>query len=496
MRLAALILCIGLVVVVGIDVNSIDSDGDKKRLDKSKGKDGYNDKKLLKLKKKDKATVKKLDKKINKGTTSTTVAPSTTEPPVTSTLPPKPMHQNMRDKLRSKLLQNYKKEIHPSKSHQDKILVNVGMALIHIDLDERRSVLEVDAWMRMSWTDEYLQWNHSDFQGLDQIHFGPDELWKPDIFLYNNAESQSVDNGYSGTQMLVFPAGKVLWVPPAKLRSFCKIDLKMWPLDVQTCTMKFGSWTSHGDQIDIGLYEDNPNVELLNMYTNNKEWTITSTSANISKTKYKCCVEKYPDITFTFTIQRKSPTYRATVVLPCLVTMLMVVSSFLLPPNAGEKLTINTVSFIICTLYLLYLSSTLPALSDQIPLIVLFYSNTTALIGIAIVLNVICLSLTRERKYRKPPKFLRNIFTGALGRFLCLGNYYHQVSHTHQRIGVEMDDVNESPECEQDRDLSEEEEGLGTPSVMRDWFLVAAGIERFFFLVYSLAFAVVSSVYM
>jgi len=486
-------LCLG--IVAESDINSIDSDGVEK-LDKSK----FRDKKLSLIKKKDKTTVKKLvSKKIDKVTQKpVTTTPQPLPPQVVTTSTPKirakPLNQNERDRLRSKLLNGYNKEIHPTKSHRDKVTVNVGMALIHLDLNEKKSILDVDAWMRMSWTDENLRWNHSEFQGLDQIHFGPDELWKPDIFLYNNADSESVHK-YSGTQLLVFPDGKVLWVPPAKLRSFCKINLKMWPLDIQTCTMKFGSWTSHGDQIDIGLYEGSSNVELLNLYTNNKEWTIQSTAANISKTKYQCCEEKYPDITFRFTIQRKSPTYRATVVLPCLVTMLMVVSGFLLPPNAGEKLTINTVSFIICTLYLLYLSSTLPALSDQIPLIVLFYSNTTALIGIAVVLNVICLSLTRERKYRKPPKFLRNLFTGALGKFLCLGNYYHQVSHTHHRLQVEMEDVNESPECEQDTDLSEDE-GLGTPSVMRDWFLVAAGIERFFFLVYSLAFAVVSSVYM
>ena len=43
--------------------------------------------------------------------------------------------------------------------------VDVGMALIHIGLDEQSSILEVDAWMRLAWTDEYLAWNKSDFEG-------------------------------------------------------------------------------------------------------------------------------------------------------------------------------------------------------------------------------------------------------------------------------------------------------------------------------------------
>ena len=60
---------------------------------------------------------------------------------------------------------------------------------------------------------------------------------------------------------------------------------------------------------------------------------------------------------------------------------------------------------------------------------VTFYSNITALIGIAILLNVVCMSMAREKKYNSPPKFLKNTFSGFIGQILCLGNYYHQVSN-------------------------------------------------------------------
>ena len=61
---------------------------------------------------------------------------------------------------------------------------------------------------------------------------------------------------------------------------------------------------------------------------------------------------------------------------------------------------------------------------------VTFYSNTTALIGIAIMLNVVCIGMARERKYASPPKMLKNFFSGWGGRLLCLGNYTHQVLFT------------------------------------------------------------------
>jgi hypothetical protein len=59
------------------------------------------------------------------------------------------------------------------------------MAVIHFDIDERRSVLSVDAWMRMAWNDNHLKWDPAEFDGLKQIHFGEHEIWRPDIQLYN-----------------------------------------------------------------------------------------------------------------------------------------------------------------------------------------------------------------------------------------------------------------------------------------------------------------------
>lgn len=417
--------------------------------------------------------------------------PDPTPPPPVQPVPEVPDTRPVRTRLRDFLLRTYDKNIHPVFNHTDKVQVNLGMALIHLDLNEIDSVLEVDSWLRLSWKNEFLSWNSSLFEGIKQIHFGHDEIWKPDIQLYNSADSGK-EGQFGHTHFLVYSSGEVLWVPPAKFRAFCRINLKLWPLETQICKLKFGSWTSHGDQIDLGLYHNLSNVERLNFYTDNKEWEIITAIANKNQAKYDCCPELYPDVTFQFFLQRKSPLYRCAIILPCLVTMLLVVSSFLLPPTAGEKILVNATCFLVCILYLIYFLTTLPAHSDQIPLIVLFYSNTAALVGIAIVLNICCLTLTRDKRYSSPPKFVQRFFTGCAGRVLCLGHYYHQVSSTHHRLVVEMDSVSESPESDQTtQSISSASEGRK----QQEWVLVAAGIERFFFLIYTIAFGVVSSAY-
>ena len=66
-----------------------------------------------------------------------------------------------------------------------------------------------------------------------------------------------------------------MWVPPAKLRAFCKLDLRYWPMDQQRCFMKFASWTAHGGQIHLDLYNDKNNVSNSNfLFTHNFVYVI------------------------------------------------------------------------------------------------------------------------------------------------------------------------------------------------------------------------------
>ena len=124
------------------------------------------------------------------------------------------------------------------------------------------------------------------------------------------------------------------------------ISCRLWPHESHTCKLKFGSWTGHGGQIQLGLYDDQKTVEDLKYYTDNKEWQLMKSEASRNNNTYPGIEEHYPDVTFTLKLQRSSPSYRAGVILPCLITMLLVLSTFLLPPSAGDKLLVNTGCFI------------------------------------------------------------------------------------------------------------------------------------------------------
>jgi len=56
------------------------------------------------------------------------------------------------------------------------------------------------------------------------------------------------------TKATLFPSGKVHWEPPAIYKSSCTIDVEFYPFDKQLCTLKFGSWTYDGYQVDYPHY--------------------------------------------------------------------------------------------------------------------------------------------------------------------------------------------------------------------------------------------------
>ena len=72
----------------------------------------------------------------------------------------------------------------PVRTDDKPMNVELGMALLHVDIDESTSVMTVDAWIRMVWKDEHLLWDKKDYN-VSQLHFSADELWRPDISLYN-----------------------------------------------------------------------------------------------------------------------------------------------------------------------------------------------------------------------------------------------------------------------------------------------------------------------
>ena len=68
--------------------------------------------------------------------------------------------------------------------HTNKTL-SFGVALIHLDIIEKESIMVTDAWLRFVWNEPKFQWNPDDYGGIQVLRMSNDMIWIPDIMLYN-----------------------------------------------------------------------------------------------------------------------------------------------------------------------------------------------------------------------------------------------------------------------------------------------------------------------
>ncbi|XP_046387407.1 acetylcholine receptor subunit alpha-like 1 [Ischnura elegans] len=403
------------------------------------------------------------------------------------------------DRLKKDLLTSYDKFVRPAE-HTNVTVVSIDLTLRHVEMDELKAMMTVYCWVKMFWSDEKLKWNSSDYGGLSRLYIADHEIWQPDIVLYNSASGTEVDH-YGNTHSIVHEDGMVLWVPPSLLRVFCDLDLRRWPFDRQTCVLRLGSWTYDGDQVDLQLDDTEAEMDLM---VPNTQWEIVSMTRKRNVAFYSCCPEAYIDVTFTLTLQRRSPTYSALVIVPGIAIVMLTLLVFLLPPDAGEKILLGSCTALIVCLFLLFFSQMLPAMANHTPLIVTFYSISLVMVTISLALSVAVINMSRTLRLVNVPWRLKSALGGRIGVCLGLGNYIRMATAEQHGI-MGHDDVREQPlvdeAADDDRHMipMERPETERThrfrPTMHRDWVLVAAALDRLALILYSLIFVIVAAAY-
>ncbi|KAL3320086.1 hypothetical protein Ciccas_001245 [Cichlidogyrus casuarinus] len=185
----------------------------------------------------------------------------------------------------------------PVNESNPSVEVKIGISLVQIlGINEKSQVLTTNVWITLEWNDTFLKWNKQEWQGIGELRIKSDQIWTPDIVLYNFADERIKQA--RDVFAVVKNEGKVEWMPPAILKSTCKIDITMFPFDVQICFIKLGSWTYSENLLNISQLDEGLK---LNDYTESNEWTILHyTTQRFAKT-YSCCADlSYPDFHYFF----------------------------------------------------------------------------------------------------------------------------------------------------------------------------------------------------
>ncbi|KAG8190481.1 hypothetical protein JTE90_016719 [Oedothorax gibbosus] len=284
-------------------------------------------------------------------------------------------------RLTRHLLADYDKNVRPARHTSEPVNVTFGLALTQIiDVDERNQILTTNCWLNQIWIDYGLRWNHSDFGGIRVVRIPADKVWRPDVILYNNADSQ-YNNAILSTNVIVGSDGNLTWLSSAIFRSSCKINVAWFPFDEQNCSMKFASWSYDGFRVNVVIQTREGD---LSNYVENGEWDLVAMLVERNEVYYSCCQdettpfktssistlqEPYPDVTFHMVMRRRPLFYVFNLILPCMLITGIALLSFYMPSDSGEKVTLGITTLLSMTVFLMVIGESMPPTSDTVPLI-------------------------------------------------------------------------------------------------------------------------------
>ncbi|XP_077866466.1 neuronal acetylcholine receptor subunit alpha-10-like [Saccoglossus kowalevskii] len=335
-----------------------------------------------------------------------------------SLLPPGAERRSGRSKLTRHLLKEYETYVRPVYEMSTVTDVKYGLALTQIiDMDERNQRITLNVWLRQKWNDEFLVWNKSDYEDVDTIQIPATSIWRPDIVLYNNVDEEFAHIKMD-TLSIITSDGNVFWMAPAILKSSCKVEVLHFPFDRQNCSLKFGSWAYNGVELNLSSLNELTQADVSD-YINNGEWDLVNAPIKRNERYYGCCVEAFPDLTFTIILQRRPLFYVFNLLLPnCLIACLTLMG-FYLPPDSGEKVTMVITNLLALIVFHQLLSESLPPTSDRVPLVALYFTAMIVMVSLSCVMTIWVLNLHyHDGHTHRVPNWVRKVVFGVLARIM------------------------------------------------------------------------------
>ena len=85
-------------------------------------------------------------------------------------------------KIMTEIINQYDKSIRPA--DRVNLVLKISLRQI-ISVDEKNQIMTSSLYLTTKWTDPRLDWNASNFNGVDNILIPAKTLWLPDLFVIN-----------------------------------------------------------------------------------------------------------------------------------------------------------------------------------------------------------------------------------------------------------------------------------------------------------------------
>ncbi|XP_078600437.1 uncharacterized protein LOC144875374 [Branchiostoma floridae x Branchiostoma japonicum] len=273
-----------------------------------------------------------------------------------------------------------------------------------INLDEKAEQIVTSFKAEFTWTDERLEWERMEYGNLDRIFVGDDQVWKPTLTLERNADPL-YNGGFPETEVKLEETGEVTWPIELLTTTTCTLDPFLFPQDNMTCavcwrageeyTIDCSNSTSHKDENFLTCYDLEDDIVT-------GEWSGKTTLSAVNNT---ACL--------TMTLQR-DPTYHyATTISPCLILIILMIITFIMPIDKGDRIGFGVTVLLSMVVSLVVVTGFLPV-SSTLPFIAMLIIVCMALMAL-FMLTTLFIIIIHDKK-GPVPRWARILFLKHIAR--------------------------------------------------------------------------------
>ncbi|XP_067673904.1 neuronal acetylcholine receptor subunit alpha-3-like [Haliotis asinina] len=302
-------------------------------------------------------------------------------------------------RLYSDIFGNYSTKIRPLYNQSQHVDVHSRFNLVSItEVDQVRQILHSYAWMNLTWQDEFLTWKPEDYSGIKSIHPPLTDIWRPKLIVPVSLEDRDVFKDETSS-ITVYSDGTVTWFPGANFVTDCKLDLMLFPFDVQTCQFRFLPVSYNSDELKMVSSLSSANTQ---GYTENGEWSISASRAyTIERTVV--------DFTYSFLyidihLERRPMFFVLNVIIPVVVLSFLNIFVFSLPCDCGEKVSYAITCLLALTVFMSIVSELLPKSSDNIPMVTVYLTCLLGISVLSVIATILIVMKDTEKINKKTPQ--------------------------------------------------------------------------------------------
>ena len=136
------------------------------------------------------------------------------------------------------ILTGYNKLVRPVADTKVEVYTNFIQI---VSVEEKTQTVTTISYLTLTWEDGRLAWNKSSYNELEEVFIPIKSIWTPDIAIINQADGDGFLKFNDYNYAIVEHDGSVFTtISLNALKTRCKMDVRIFPYDYQTCTISIG----------------------------------------------------------------------------------------------------------------------------------------------------------------------------------------------------------------------------------------------------------------